>query len=100
MKRTITLLSFLLFSATVLFANPVDPEKALETATEFWKSKVGKSSAAGSLPESMMRLSSDTLSLRRSPCRGRDRFTCWNKSWRRSRMVLKQKDGIEENAEP
>ena len=47
MKRTITLLSFLLFSATVLFANPVDPEKALETATEFWKSKVGKSSAAG-----------------------------------------------------
>lgn len=37
----------MLFSATVLFANPVDPEKALETATEFWKSKVGKSSAAG-----------------------------------------------------
>lgn len=57
MKRTITLLSFLLFSATVLFANPVDPEKALETATEFWKSKVGKSSAAG-----MKRIGVDRMS--------------------------------------
>lgn len=57
MKRTITLLSFLLFSVTVLFANPVDPEKALETATEFWKSKVGKSSAAG-----MKRIGVDRMS--------------------------------------
>lgn len=47
----------MLFSATVLFANPVDPEKALETATEFWKSKVGKSSATG-----MKRIGVDRMS--------------------------------------
>lgn len=37
MKKTITFLSLIIFSVYAVFATPVDPEKALETANSFWK---------------------------------------------------------------
>ncbi len=38
MKKTTTLLTFILFFAVTAFAGPVDPDKALEIANSFWKS--------------------------------------------------------------
>ena len=39
MKRKTTLFALLVLFASVLFAAPVDPEKARETAVLFWNSK-------------------------------------------------------------
>ena len=39
MKKIFTFLLLSFFVATVLFANPVEPEKALEVAKTFWKSQ-------------------------------------------------------------
>lgn len=45
MKKTTTLSILILFFAITAFAGPVDPEKALETANNFWESAPGASKA-------------------------------------------------------
>ena len=37
MKKTTTLLTFILFFVATVFAGPVDPDKALEIANSFWR---------------------------------------------------------------
>ena len=37
MKKTTTLLTFILFFVATVFADPVDPDKALEIANSFWR---------------------------------------------------------------
>lgn len=40
MKKLFTFFTFFTFFATCIYAGPVDPERALETATAFWNSNV------------------------------------------------------------
>ena len=56
MRKRLLFLFFSFFVATVLFANPVEPEKALEVAKKFWSNK-----AENNEPVEFVRCSTDKM---------------------------------------
>ena len=53
MKRTFTFISFFLFLASSTLAGPIDPEKALEIANDFWNNNLKKNAQLGLSPASI-----------------------------------------------